>query len=121
MCSPLVTRPVLTKKVSGVSRLLNAKLLLALWRRGCHFWRCVSARMATKHERANQDCNVDSCWRPPTPHGVKDDKPALALRDLVHFGCAAYLLSTSVARCCGLRSGGILRTGRLGVTGRPDC
>jgi hypothetical protein len=27
---------------------------------------------------------------PPTPHGVKGDRPALALRDLPHFGCAAY-------------------------------
>ena len=55
MCSPLVTRPVLTKKVSGVSRLPNAKLLLALWRRGCHFWRCVAACMAAKQGRANHD------------------------------------------------------------------
>jgi hypothetical protein len=25
------------QKISGVSRLLNAKFLLALWQRGCHF------------------------------------------------------------------------------------
>jgi hypothetical protein len=43
------------QKISGVSRLLNATFLLALWPRGCHFWRCVSARMEAKHERANHD------------------------------------------------------------------
>ena len=30
------------QKISGVSRLLNAKFLRALWRRGCHFWPCVT-------------------------------------------------------------------------------
>jgi len=43
------------QKISGVSRLLNAKFLRALWRRGCHFWRCLSARMEAKHKRANHD------------------------------------------------------------------
>ena len=89
------------QKISGVSRLLNAKFLRALWRRGCHFWRCVSAWRRSKNEPTTTE--MLTVLEAANDTRRKGDKPALALRDLLHFGCAAY------RRICCNKCGTLLR------------
>ena len=123
MCSPLVTWPVLTKKYrasqdcltpgssvhcGGAAAIFGAACPPA-WRRSINV--PTMTEMSTELEATN-----------PTGRKGRQARACPASLATLWVRCIPPdLLLTSAARCCGLKSGGILRTGLLGVTGRRDC